>query len=222
MLILLVICCVSPSTFHVIAAVCTMVNMTWVGTLVVFRGVGAWRLRSASSINRHSFLEEEPVTHFVVLPNFQKDEATFREPLKILAALLRQRDACTSVLAVEAREGPSNQDRAGRLVAATGHLLQDMTATYHPYGIAGEVACTQWAFPTALEEMRTSPARPQECVHGEMLTQLHQQCVHGKIAENTKNANSFSRFRDPLRVGLCFSTSRVSLRRISWQSRLLH
>ena len=95
MLILLVICCVSPSTFHMVTAIFTMVNMTWVGILVVFRGVGAWRLHSASSINWHSFLEEEPVTHFVVLPNFQEDEAMFREPLKILAAFLRQKDACT-------------------------------------------------------------------------------------------------------------------------------
>ena len=80
MLILFVICCVSPSTFYVITAIFTMVNMTWVRTLVVFRGVGAWRLHSALSINWHSLLEEEPVTNFLVLPNFQEDEAVFREP----------------------------------------------------------------------------------------------------------------------------------------------
>ena len=56
-------------------------------------------MRSASSITLHSLLEEEPVTHFVVLTNFQEDEAMVREHPKILAALLRQRDACTLVLA---------------------------------------------------------------------------------------------------------------------------
>ena len=51
------------------------------------------------------------------------------------------------VLAVEAREGPNSQDRAG----------QDMTATYHPHGVAevaGTSSNTEWAFPTALEEIR--------------------------------------------------------------------
>ena len=49
-----------------------MVNMTWVGTLVVLRGLGAWRLHSASSINWHSSLEEEPVAPVVVLPKFSE------------------------------------------------------------------------------------------------------------------------------------------------------
>ena len=44
-----------------------------------------------------------------------------REPLKILGALLRQRDACTLVLAVVARKGPNTQERAERFMAATGH-----------------------------------------------------------------------------------------------------
>ena len=42
-------------------------------------------------------------------------------------------------------------------MATTGHLFEEMMATYHPLGIAEEVDCTspntQWAFPTALEEM---------------------------------------------------------------------
>ena len=45
------------------------------------------------------------------------------------AVLLRQRDACTLVLAVEAREDPNTQDTAGRLVAATVHLLQHTMTT---------------------------------------------------------------------------------------------
>ena len=65
-------------------------------------------------------------------------------------ALFRQRDACTLVLSVEAREGPNTQDRAGRLIAVPGHLFKHMMATYHPPCIPEEVGCTssitQWAF----------------------------------------------------------------------------
>ena len=62
--------CVSPSTFRMIVAISTMINMIWVANLAIFSGrfVAAWLMRSASSISMHSLLEEEPVTHFVVLP----------------------------------------------------------------------------------------------------------------------------------------------------------
>ena len=86
------------------------------------RCVAAGLMRSASSISLHSLLEEEPVTHVVVLPKFSGGRGNGqRTPFMILAALLRQRDACTLVLAVDARKGPSTQDRAERLVPATGH-----------------------------------------------------------------------------------------------------
>ena len=62
------------------------------------------------------------------------------------------------MLAVEAREGPNNQDRAGRLVVAIGDLFQDVMAIYHPHGIAGDVASTTIqhpvGVPAALEEIR--------------------------------------------------------------------
>ena len=43
-----------------------------------------WRMRSSLSTNRHSSLEEDPVTHFVVLPNLQEDEGMHRETLENL------------------------------------------------------------------------------------------------------------------------------------------
>ena len=67
---------------------------------------------------------------------------------KILAARV--------VLAMEGLEGPNTQDRAGRLKAATGHLFEEMMATYHSLGIAGKVAGKiiqhPVGFPTTLEE----------------------------------------------------------------------
>merc|ERR1712136_553714 len=138
------------STFYVITAILTMINMTWVANLAIFSGVGAWRMRSASSINWHSLLEEDPVTHFVVLPNYQEDEAMLRETLENLGRSPSAEKHMRIVLAMEAREGPNTRDKAERLMAATGHLFEDMMATYHPPGIAGKVAGkssnTQWAF----------------------------------------------------------------------------
>ena len=77
--------CVSPSTFRVIVAIdygqhdlgCKSRNFQR-------RFVGAWLMRSASSISLHSSLEEEPVTHFVALPNLQEDEGMLRETLENL------------------------------------------------------------------------------------------------------------------------------------------
>ena len=139
-LMLLVTSWVSPSTTYVIAAVCTMVK-------------------------------DDPVTYFVVLPKiFRRTRLCPENPLKILAALLRQKNSCTLVLAVEAREGPNTQDKAGRFMAATGHHFEDVMANCHPLGIAEEVAGKivqhPVSLPTALEEIRgeTSPARPQQCV----------------------------------------------------------
>ena len=60
MLMLLVAGCVSPSTFYAIAAIFTMINMTWVANLAIFSVVGAWRMPCASSINWHSFLGVGP------------------------------------------------------------------------------------------------------------------------------------------------------------------
>ena len=52
-------------------------------------------------------------------------------PLAISAALFRQRNKGCIVLAIEARVGPSTQDRAEHLTAATGHPFEDLMATGH-------------------------------------------------------------------------------------------
>ena len=52
-------------------------------------------------------------------------------------------------LTTEAREGPKTQDKAERLMVATGHVFEDVMADCHPLGIAGQVAGkssnAQWA-----------------------------------------------------------------------------
>ena len=68
-------------------------------------------MRSAFSINRHSLLEEDPVTHFVVLPNLQEDEGMLRETQENLCYSLLAEICMRIVLATEAREGPNTQDK---------------------------------------------------------------------------------------------------------------
>ena len=97
----------------------------------IFSCVFAWRIRSASSINWHSFLEEDPV-----------------RVSRISAALLPQRDTRTLVLAV----GPNTQDRAGRLVAATGDHLEDVMVAYHSTWYCCRGCGHPVCLPTALED----------------------------------------------------------------------
>ena len=82
-LLLLVAGCVSPSTFRLIVAILTVVNMAWVADLAIFSEVAAWLMRSVSSVNLHSLLEEDP-SHTVSLSNYQEDESTLRESLENL------------------------------------------------------------------------------------------------------------------------------------------
>ena len=77
-----------------------------------------WHMHSASSINRHSLLDEDPVTHFVVLPNLQEDEGMLRETLENLCCSPLAENCMRVVLAMEAREGPNTQDKAEHLMAA--------------------------------------------------------------------------------------------------------
>ena len=151
--------CVSPST------------SSWVANLAVYSGVGAWRMPSASSVNWHSFFDEDSVTRSVVLQNYKEDDTMFGDTLENLGRSPSAEKHWRSVLAMEAREGPNDQNKTVRLRSATGRLFEDVMATYHQPGIAGE-ACGKSSqhpvdLPTALEEIWcvTSPARPQQCVH---------------------------------------------------------
>ena len=45
-----------------------------------------------------------------------------------------------------AREGSKTQDKAKRLMLATAHVFEDMTADCHPLSIAGGILPFPWAF----------------------------------------------------------------------------
>ena len=132
-LMLLVAVCVSPSKFRVFVVILTMVNMTWVAHLASFSGValplGSCVQLRRSVCTRCSRKNRHTLSRFQIT---RRTSLCFVNPLKILAALVRQRDACTLVLAVNVRDGPNTQDRAEHLTAAPGHPFEDVMATCHP------------------------------------------------------------------------------------------
>ena len=77
-------------------------------------------------------------------------ETGFENSLKILAALVLQRNTCASCLPRRPLRVRTLQEKAERLMAATCQLFEELMATYHSLGIAGKVAGKsyniQWAF----------------------------------------------------------------------------
>ena len=96
-----------------------------------------WPLEVCESLNTQDRAElatchqvASHVIHLVVLP-------------KIFAALPSAEKHMCLVLALQARQGPNTQDKAERLMATTGHLFEEMMATYHSLGVAGKVETTR-------------------------------------------------------------------------------
>ena len=68
-------------TLRVIIAILITVKMTWVANLAIFFScVGGWPIRHASSVNSDFFLEEDPVTHFVVFSELPGGRVFVRSP----------------------------------------------------------------------------------------------------------------------------------------------
>ena len=85
----------------------------------------------------------------VILWTFTSERSTERGPLV---------SPTIFVLTMETRECPNAQVQPEHLTAATGHPFEDVTASYHPLGIAGKVAGkssnTQWAFRQLWKQVR--------------------------------------------------------------------
>ena len=100
-------------------------------------------------VSRASFdvvvlLVEDSVAHFVILPNYEEDETVLRETPENLgcspSAERHMRKVSLENLFPLSFSSPNTQDQVERLIAETGHHLEDTPNT-------------QWAFPTALEEI---------------------------------------------------------------------
>ena len=106
-------------------AIFTVINPTRVSSLGIFSWVGAWCIRSASSIGIHT--SRKTPSH--ILSFFRittKTRLCLKEPFENLAALFRQNKYVRIVFAMEACEGPNAEDKGDRLMTAFGHHLEDM------------------------------------------------------------------------------------------------
>ena len=117
-------------------------------------------MRSASSFNRHSLLEEDPVTNFVVLPNLQEDVGMLRENLEKLC-YYPLTEICMRI------SEHSTQSRAPRdgdwppLRGDGSHL----SSTWCCWRVAGKIIQRPVGLTTALDE-KWCGIRPQQCDHG--------------------------------------------------------
>ena len=119
--------CVPPGTLYAI-------NMTSMGNPVLSAASALGAFLTPPRSMEITFLEEDSVTDFAVLPN-SLDETTFRHPFGNLNRSPSAAKHVRIALAIEARDGLNTKDRAEHLTAGSDHLFEVMTATYHPLGI---------------------------------------------------------------------------------------
>ncbi|HZU75163.1 MAG TPA: hypothetical protein VFA70_00260, partial [Dehalococcoidia bacterium] len=101
--------------------------------------VADWRMQyRAARVFGRTFMDWEDVRHLVIIPSYKEDEAMLS---RTLASLARQHDPeqLHVILAMEARD-PGAELRARRLVRRYRHLFGGLYTTFHPAGLAGEVA----------------------------------------------------------------------------------
>jgi len=151
----------SSTVFYAITAVLTVFTLSYSTQLAVSCAFGAWKMRKACAENwddRLQAVEEKTGTsmeHIVILPNYQEDEAMLQKTLENIGRSSMARDSVRVVLGMEAREGAGGKVKADRLIENTKHLFAGMMASYHPEGVANELAGkssnTQWAYRAALQ-----------------------------------------------------------------------
>lgn len=144
--------------FYTLCAALTFVTGLWITNLALSSMLGAIYMRRETSMDWSAQLEElqredrenTEVMHIVLLPNYKENECMLKETLENLGSAPGAQETLHIVLAMEVREGPSGREKAERLIAETAHLFADVTATFHPDGLPGEVpgksSNTQWAY----------------------------------------------------------------------------
>ena len=129
---------VSTSKSYVIAAVFTMMNTTGVANLAISMAMVLCACLLVRRSNWHSSFEKDPVTYFVIVPNFRENEAMQSKTLENLGRSPSEEKQVRIVLAIEGREGPSTQGRTEHLMEVRRHHFADKMATCRPLHEAGE------------------------------------------------------------------------------------
>ena len=111
----------------------------------------------------------------------------FEKLLKILAALVQQRNTSTLCCPVKGCESLNAQDIAVHLTAETGHHFEDVMANCRPLGIAEQVAGTSSNTQSAFRQLWWKYS-----------VDLHQQCVHdGRRRRHILSSSVLQYFRVP-------------------------
>eukprot|EP00933_Yihiella_yeosuensis_P009429 TRINITY_DN11533_c0_g3_i1.p1 TRINITY_DN11533_c0_g3~~TRINITY_DN11533_c0_g3_i1.p1 ORF type:complete len:681 (+),score=103.70 TRINITY_DN11533_c0_g3_i1:114-2156(+) len=150
--------------FYWVTAILTVYTAVYSTNLSISCAIGAWRMRRDSNTDWSATLkklqkqdpEANQVMHFVFLPNYKEAEDMLLHTIQNLGRSAIARDTFHVVLAMEAREGPEVHAKAERLMQQTKHLFADITATFHPADIPGDMAgkssnC-QWAYRQILQK----------------------------------------------------------------------
>jgi len=149
--------------FYLITAVLSMYIWIYSINMSVSCAVGAWRMRRDVEIDWHAKLEEllsqeqlesseqsSEIMHLVFLPNYKEDEDMLFHTLENLGRSTIANTSVHVVLGMEEREGPAVHLKAERLINKSAHLFADISATFHPANLPGDIAGkssnNQWAY----------------------------------------------------------------------------
>jgi hypothetical protein len=98
-----------------------------------------WRALYEDSLDTDTASKWEGTRHIVVIPNYTETAEKLRPCLDSLATS-PEADRIVAVLAIEEREGDEGRERAEALQKEYRDRIGAIFATYHPWGIPGEVA----------------------------------------------------------------------------------
>jgi len=151
-------------TLAVIIFILTCYILWWMMNMSIFSCVGMWHMRRCTAEDwDQKFLQlknDDPdsfdAMHYVIIPNYKEEEKMLKETLENLGRSAMAQSRVRVVLGMELREGPDVKAKAERLIAETKSLFQDISATFHPAGLPGEVpgkaSNEQFAFGKILQD----------------------------------------------------------------------
>jgi hypothetical protein len=154
--------------FFFSAALCVWIAC-WISTLGIALAVAFVRMRRDVEIDWHAKLQEllsqqqqqcpeeaSDIMHLAFIPNYNEDEDMLFRTLENLARSTIARESLHVVLAMEEREGAEVREKADRLMKKSAHFFADISATFHPANLPGDIAGkssnNQWAYRQTMQK----------------------------------------------------------------------
>jgi len=154
---------ISQEAFYWVTVALTVYSVIYTTNLSVGCAIGAYRLRRDAAMDWHAKLqkmwakspETSEVMHIVVLPNYEEHEDMLLHTLEGLGRSAIARETMHVVLAMEEREGQAARAKAEGLIRKASHLFADLSATFHPANLPGDLvgksSNSQWAYRQVLQ-----------------------------------------------------------------------